>query len=180
MDPQLLGAVAVEIEPLDDQPLAAAQLALGERQLPPDRGPQVRQVQSSEHPVPVGIVALGPADGAARGRRVAARAAQPRQREHFLVHAIRLGVLHEEVAPVRAAHQRPLRPRQAGLAQLLLEHGEAARGHGRQRPRLHLPVGSRWEISEAPAPHGVERRAGGRETDFARGDERPYAIEELR
>src|SRR2546422_1873752 len=49
--------------------------------------------------------------------------------------SICLGVLHEEVAPVRTAHQRPLRPRHAGLAQLVLQHGQAAGGRRRQRPR---------------------------------------------
>jgi hypothetical protein len=105
VDPQLLGAVGVEIERFHGQRLAAAQLALGEGQVAPDRGPQVRQVQSAEHAMPVGVVALGAADGAPRGRRVAALAAQRRQRQHLLVHAVRLGVLHEEVPPMAAAHE---------------------------------------------------------------------------
>src|SRR5256886_6269295 len=47
MNPQLLGAVAVEVEPLDHESLAAAQLGFGQRQVPPDRVSQVRDRKST-------------------------------------------------------------------------------------------------------------------------------------
>ena len=128
MDPQLFGAVGVEIEGFDRQPLSATQLALGERQIAPDGGPQVRQVQSPEHTVPVGVVALGATDGAPRRRRVPTRAAQRRQRQHFLVHAVRLGVLHEEVPPVAAAQEGAVGPCYPFLPKVALQRDEAGDG----------------------------------------------------
>jgi len=81
---------------------------------------------------------------------------------------------------VRPAHERAVRPSDAGLAQLLLEHGQATGGRRRQRPCFHLSVRRRGEIGEAPAAHRVEGRAGRREANLPRSDERLYAIEELR
>ena len=58
------------------EPLALAAARLGLRQVAPDRVPQVRQIEPAEDAVPVGVVALRAADGAAhRGRVAPARGA---------------------------------------------------------------------------------------------------------
>ena len=74
-----VAAVAVEVELFPGQRLALPQQRLGPRQFVPDRVAQVRQVEPAEDAVPVGVVALGPADGPARVRRVAALAAERRR-----------------------------------------------------------------------------------------------------
>src|SRR2546427_609337 len=75
----------------------------GKGNRPPPRRPHAPPVESPEHPMPVSVVALGAPDGAPRGGRVPTLAAQRGQGQHFLVHAVRLGVLHEEVSPMAAA-----------------------------------------------------------------------------
>src|SRR3989449_5662900 len=56
--PDLLEPVSVEIELLDLERGAAPQLAFGQREVAPDRLPEMREVQPSEHAVPVRVVAL--------------------------------------------------------------------------------------------------------------------------
>src|SRR5260370_26090454 len=76
MDPDLLEPVAVEIEPLDAERLAAPELPLGQRELVPDRAPQMLEVQPPDHAVPLPLVALRPAHRPARYRGVPAVPAQ--------------------------------------------------------------------------------------------------------
>src|SRR2546428_8442436 len=72
----------------------------------PDRRPQVWQVEATEHPVPVSVVALGAADGAARRRRIPPVAAQGGQRQHLLVHPIRLGGLDRKSTRLNSSHDQ--------------------------------------------------------------------------
>ena len=60
--PQLVESVVVEIDFLAREPLVLPQHAFGDRELAPDRGAQVRQVESAEHSMPVRIVALRATD----------------------------------------------------------------------------------------------------------------------
>src|SRR5437879_12443646 len=111
MDPDLIEAVTVQVEPLRGERLTAPQLALRQGEVVPDRVPQMRQVEPPEHTVPVGVVALRAADGPAGRRRAAAttpscRPPAPRSEGlHLLTHSVGLGVAHEEVPPVRPAPQ---------------------------------------------------------------------------
>src|SRR2546427_9682590 len=105
MDPDLIEAVTVQVEPLRGERLTAPQLALRQREVVPDRVAQMRQVEPPEHTVPVGGVALRAADGPACRPRAAAaptyssRRAPAQRREglHLLMHSVGLGVAHEEV-----------------------------------------------------------------------------------
>lgn len=110
VDPDLFVPITVEVYHLRRQVLSAPELALGKRQAPPDGLPEVRQVQSTEHTVPVGIVALRPPDGTASRTGIARAAAEQRQGLHLLVHSVRLGVLHQEIAPVRTHSWVPGHP----------------------------------------------------------------------
>ena len=138
--------------------------ALGQGQIAPDRLSQVGQVQSAEHAVPVGVVALRPADGAAGRRRIAPLPATERgERLHLLVHPVGLGVLDQEVAPVGAPDQRAVGARHPRLAQVALQPDQPQRGVGRQRPALHLAVGRGRQIGDArrsaPSSSASLRRA---------------------
>src|SRR3989442_10253638 len=84
MNPQLLRAVAVEIEPLDRKLLTAAQLGLGERQVAPDRGPQERQATPPPNPRPKRAHALRPPANSAHAGRANPRAPQRPHRAHRL------------------------------------------------------------------------------------------------
>src|SRR2546425_8035412 len=107
MDPDLIEAVTVQVEPLRGERLTAPQLALGQREVVPDRVPQMREVEPPEHTVPVRVVALRAADGAACRRRTPSSSpspsppppapAPPREGPHLLMHSVGLGVAHEQV-----------------------------------------------------------------------------------
>src|SRR5439155_16403304 len=140
MDPDLLEPVTVEIELLDLQGGAAPQLAFRQREIAPDGLAQVWEVQPSEHAVPVRVVALRAADRLARRRRVAAAPAQGGQALHLLVHPVRLGIAHEEIAPVRPPDQRRVGARQPFGPEIALEPREPGGGLRRKRPALHLAV----------------------------------------
>src|SRR2546422_4849325 len=98
MDPDLIEAVTVQVEPLRGERLTAPQLALRQREVVPDRVPQMRQVEPPEHTVPVGVVALCAADGPAGRPRATATTpsrpppAQRREGLHLLMHSVGLGV----------------------------------------------------------------------------------------
>src|SRR5688572_4482279 len=109
----------------------------------------MRQVQSAEHSMPVGVVALGPSDRSARGLRVAPLTADEREPLHFLVHPVGLRVFREKIAPVAATNERSLRSLQTLLSQLGSQIREMCRGLGWQRPFFHFPVGGAGEIGEA-------------------------------
>src|SRR2546422_7560850 len=138
--PDLLEPVSVEIELLDLERGAAPQLAFGQREVAPDRLPEMREVQPSEHAMPVRVVALRTADRLARCRRVARAPAQRGQGLHLLVHPVRLGIAHEEIAPVRSPDQRPVGPGEPLGPEVALEARQSGRGVRRQRPALHLAV----------------------------------------
>src|SRR2546429_7537456 len=72
MDPDLIEAVPVRVEPLRGERLTAPQLALRQREVVPDRVPQMRQGEPPEHTAPIGGVALCAADRPACRRRAAA------------------------------------------------------------------------------------------------------------
>ncbi len=119
---------------------------LREGKLIPERPAEERQVESAEHPMPVGIVALCPADRSSRFRRFPALSAEPRKQQHLLVQPICLGILDEEVAPVRPPHERSFRP--------------LHRVAHRVRPQA---VPGRWPLPpEAPTPpsRGTRPTAG--------------------
>ena len=73
--PDLVVAIAVQVEHVPRETLARAQRRFGLREIAPDRVPQMRQVEPAEDAVPVGIVALRPADGATHRGRIAGRRA---------------------------------------------------------------------------------------------------------
>src|SRR2546422_11335549 len=103
MDPDLIEAVTVQVEPLRGERLTAPQLALCQREVVPDRVPQMRQVEPPEHTVPVGVVALCAADGPAGRRRATATTpscrppAQRREGPPPLMHSGGLGGAHGEI-----------------------------------------------------------------------------------
>ena len=76
MNPQLGVAIQIEIDRLACKRLVGAQLTLGLRQVPPDFSSQERQVQSPEHAMPIGVVALRSTNAAANGRRISALAVE--------------------------------------------------------------------------------------------------------
>ena len=123
MDPDLVVAVAVDVEDVVRQSLPLTQRRFRLRQVPPDRVSQMRQVEAAEDAVPVGVVALGPADGATRRGRIAMPARQRAQRHHLLVHPVRFGILDQEVAPVRAANERAVGAGHTGLAEIAAPAG---------------------------------------------------------
>src|SRR5262245_1676607 len=60
MNPQLVVAVTVEVQPLMLKAFFPPQLPLGDAELLPDGVPKVRQVQATEDSMPVGVIALRP------------------------------------------------------------------------------------------------------------------------
>src|SRR2546428_162473 len=72
MDPDLIEAVTVQVEPLRGERLTAPQLALRQREVVPDRVAQMRQGEPPPHTRPAGGGALRPAEGPARPPRAAA------------------------------------------------------------------------------------------------------------
>src|SRR5687767_5083995 len=128
MHPYLVASVGVEVERFGSQTLTSTKLTFGAREIQPDRLAQVREVESAEHSVPHRVVALRMADGAARSRRIAPTAAERGERHHLLVRAVRLRVLDEKVAPVRAAHEYTVALGEALGTQLRLERGEPVGG----------------------------------------------------
>src|SRR2546429_7680807 len=77
MDPDLIEAVTVQVEPLRGERLTAPQLALRQGEVVPDRVPQMRQGEPPQNTVPGGVGALRPADGPA-GRRGGGATPPPR------------------------------------------------------------------------------------------------------
>jgi hypothetical protein len=75
MNPDLFMAVAVDIDRFVCEPFIAPELRLGQREISPDLGAKEWQVQPAEHAMPVGIIALRPADGASWTRRVSTKPA---------------------------------------------------------------------------------------------------------
>src|SRR5437899_11483186 len=112
---------------------------LGDGELAPDRTAQMRQVETAEHAVPVGVVALRPPNGPPRLGRIAAAAREGRKREHRLMHPVCLGVLDEEMVPVSPPHER-CRGGETLWPQLLFELGEVLLGGRRKRQLLNLPI----------------------------------------
>ena len=140
VNPDFLESVAIQVEALDLKRLAPPQLRLGQREVAPDRVAEVGEVEAAEHAVPVGVVALRPRDRLPRLDGIAAAAAQGGEGHHFLVHAVRFGVAHEEVAPMRPAEQRPVGTGDSLRAQVVLEPGQPRGGLRWQRPGFHLAV----------------------------------------
>ncbi len=139
MDPQLGIAVVVEIQLFVRQRLALAQRALGRGELAPDRVAQMREGETAEYAVPVGVVALGAADGPPGLWGVATTVRQRGQRHHHLVHAVGLRVLHQEMVPVSSPHERRRRGEVLG-AELCFQPSEV---------HLHFPIRRGAEIRES-------------------------------
>ena len=108
----------------------------------------MREIEAAEYAVPVGVVALGAADGPPGLWGIATTVRQRGQRHHHFVHAVRLGVLHQEMVPVSPPHERS-RSLQILGAKLLFQSGEVPLSGRWQRPFFHFPVGRRAEIGES-------------------------------
>ncbi|OIQ79888.1 hypothetical protein GALL_383700 [mine drainage metagenome] len=116
---------------------------------------QVRQVQSAEQAVPVGVVGLRFVQFVQHGwRPVVFRQAMVTggQGQHALVHPVGLRKPHEKVAPDAAAHKR-LADFPAALALFALDHvAVEVCGRHRQRPFVHFAVGGRRQVDHPAGP----------------------------
>src|SRR6266550_1321808 len=84
--------------------------------------------------------------------------ASARLRQHFLVHAVRLGVLHEEVPPVAAAQEGAVGPCYPFLPKVALQRDEAGDGGRRYRPGFHFAIRRGREVREPGARDLTQRR----------------------
>ncbi len=167
VDPDLLVTVEVEVESLPGQSFVTPKPSLGGREVPPDRIAKVGQIEPAEDTVPVRVVALRSPDGTSSLRVVPSGATERGESLHLLVHPIRLGVLHLKISPVRAPNERAVRPRGPGLAEVALESRKPQCRVGRQRPALHLPVGTSGEIGESTARDRDQRLVQPAQHDLA-------------
>src|SRR6266550_6800875 len=136
----------------------------------------MREVEAAEYAVPVGVVALGAADGPPSLWGVATTVRQRGQRHHHFVHAVRLGVLHQEMVPVSAPHERRRR-REVFGAKLFFQPSEVLLRRWWERPRLHFPVRRRAQVGESSRGHRAERFLAGRKLYLAGGREALHRLE---
>ena len=169
VDPDLLVPVPVEVEhaprpgpsPRRSSPSASASFA-------PDGVAQVRQVQAAEDAVPVGVVALGAADGAAQlGGGSPVRRQSADSACIFLCIRLDSGYLTRKFRQCAPRIERAVGPGDARLAEVALEARQSQRRVGRQRPALHLAVRRGRQIGEPAARHCVERLVEPAQHDLA-------------
>ena len=163
VQPDLVMAVAVEIEHLPGEPLAPAELAFREGQLAPDGVAKVRQVQAAEHAVPIRVVALGTADGPSglgRDRRLRRQSADSaciflciRFDSEYFTRKLR------QCAPRTSA---PSGPAMRASPEIALQAGEPERRHPAAATSPPSRDRSGGQIGEAAARHRRQapRRAG--------------------
>src|SRR5437867_11069518 len=136
----------------------------------------MREIEAAEYAVPVGVVALGAADGPPGLWGIATTVRQRGQRHHHFVHAVRLGVLHQEMVPVSAPHERRRR-REVRGAKLFLQPSEVLLRRWWERPFFHFPIRRRTDVGESSRRDRAERFLAGRELDLAGGREALHRLE---
>ena len=123
-----------------DEPFRRDEITIGRRA-------DVAQIQAPEHAVPVRTVALAAPQRFPRRWVIDARKLRI-DTQPALVHAVRLGVLREKVAPEAAAHVAQHVRAPVGI-DLLGEAMVLGGGIGGQRPLHHLGVRRRGQVGEA-------------------------------
>ncbi len=164
VDPHLVAPVGVQVQHLRTERLAPAQDLLGLGQVGPDGGAQVAQVEAAEDPVPVRVVALGPADRPPRVGRVAPLPAQRAERRRP---SCASGSTRRSARGSSASVRRAAGSLTAGSASDCARSRSSAlqpagRGGG-EGPPLHLPVRGRGEVRESSRPAPRSSACGGRE-----------------
>ena len=180
MQEYLLDAVHVRIAPL----ARGARRCAVQRRLQLHHGvvhrtPQVRQVESAEQPVPVGVVGLRAVQQVLQSRRALSgwkRLEARGQLQHALVHPVGLAVARQEVAPDPSAQERFVALVAAVVALLLYQVCVGVGARSWQRPLVHFDVGRGGQVDHPVGRALVTVLVEVQRADQGRGE---HALDEL-
>ncbi len=164
----LAASVQVQVQALHRRPgRKRIERGVQRTQIAPGCAPQMRQVEATEQPMPIGIVGLGLVQQRPPGPSGLAQRMHARRRlQHALVQPVGLRVARQEVAPDAAPQEGLAGLEAAGCTLARLQCFEPVRTVRRQRPGVHLDVGGAGQVGRSP------RRMAGMEAVEAFGAHR--------